>query len=148
MPRSNSRAVVRSSARSGSSRCPMPGGSTQARISVSLSQADTLLPRFMLTAVWIGFKISMSTNTSPVTASGPATGRACWTALTVAPMVTAKTAGSAPLRITSTHQIVASTGSALGSTAKNCHSCLARSRLSTDTTLPLGCDIPRSGTSL
>ena len=33
---------------------------------------------------------------------------------------------------------MASTGSALGSTAKNCHSCLARSRLSTDTTLPLG----------
>ena len=30
MPRSNSRAVVRSSARSGSSRCPMPGGCTQA----------------------------------------------------------------------------------------------------------------------
>ena len=62
----------------------------QARISASLSHRDTLLPRFMLTAVWIGFTISMSTNTSPVTASGPSTGEASWTALTVAPMATAK----------------------------------------------------------
>ena len=42
----------------------MPGGWTQLRISASLSHADTLLPRFMLTAVWIGLTISMSTNTT------------------------------------------------------------------------------------
>src|SRR5215207_11760687 len=110
-------------------------------MSASLSQADTLLPRFMLTAVWIGFTISMSTKTTPVSARAAATGRACSTAPTVAPMATAKTAGMAPFKISSAHQTVASTGSALGRTAKNCHSCLARSRLSTDTTLPLAADI-------
>ena len=35
MPRSKSRAMVRSLASSGSSRCPMPGGSTQATVSSS-----------------------------------------------------------------------------------------------------------------
>ena len=35
--------------------------------------------------------------------------RACWTAPTVAPMATAKTAGIAPLRISSAHQTSAST---------------------------------------
>ena len=100
-------------------------------MSDSLSQADTLLPRFMLTAVWIGFIISITTKTTPVRARETVTDRACWTALTVAPMAIAKIAGIAPFRINSAHQIVASTGSALGSAPKNCHSCLARSRSST-----------------
>ena len=39
MPRSKSRAIVMSLASSGSSRCAMPGGSTQATVSRSYSQA-------------------------------------------------------------------------------------------------------------
>jgi len=46
MPKSKSRAMVRSVVRRGSSRCPIPGGATQAAASSSLSHAESLLPRF------------------------------------------------------------------------------------------------------
>src|SRR4029450_4254287 len=126
----------------------MPGGSTQERINTSLSHADTLLPRFILTAVWIGFMINISTNTRPVRASGPTTGRACSITATMTPVATAKIAGIVPVRINKAHQIAASTGSAFGSTAKNCHSCLARNRLSTNTTLTPAADIGVGGAAM
>ena len=46
IPMSKSRAMVRSLVSAGSSRCPMPGGCTEAEVSRSYSHAATRLPRF------------------------------------------------------------------------------------------------------
>ena len=108
IPRSNSREVVRSSASSGSSRWPMPGGSTQLLIRRSFSQADSRLPRFMLTAVRIGPTISISTKTTPTKARVGPSGSELSTARIVTPVATAKTAGSAPLSTSRIHQAAAS----------------------------------------
>ena len=54
----------------------MPGGCTHARMSRSLSQAAVRLPRFALTAWWIGPSTWSSTNTVPMNASGAPSGPA------------------------------------------------------------------------
>ena len=115
----------------------MPGGSTQLWISASLSQADSLLPRFMLTAVCRGLTTSISTNTMPIRVSGPVSERPSCAAPTTTPIATAKTAGMIPLISITAHQATVSRASALGSAAKNCHSCRARSRSNMFGTLPL-----------
>jgi len=90
----------------------------------------------MLTAVKMGVAANMITKTAPVSASGAPTGLFCCTAPTVTPMATANTAGMTPLTASSAHQATASSGSAFGSAAKNCHSGLTRSRFSMHPTLP------------
>ena len=127
IPRSNSRATVRSPTSVASSRCPMPGGRTHASVSLSYSQAAVRSPRLELTAWWIGARICSSTNVAPTTASGVASESPRCTAPTSAPIAIAKTAGSTPRTTSETHHTVASAASARGSTLKNCHSFRRRS---------------------
>ena len=54
MPRSKSLAIVRSVLSFGCSRWAMPGGSTQAVVSLSYSHAAVWLPRFAPVAWWSG----------------------------------------------------------------------------------------------
>ena len=118
----------------------MPGGSTQARISLSLSKAESRLPRFMLTAVRIGRRGQHEHEDR----AGERKRSADRTVLLH------RSDGDAdgdrehrrhnPLSTSRAHQAAASSGSALGSAAKNCHSGLARSRLSMYPTLPPGTD--------
>src|SRR4249919_2590074 len=65
IPRSKSRATVRSLVSPGSSRCPMPGGRTQASVSRSYNHAAVRSPRLKLSAVWIGVNICSRMNTTP-----------------------------------------------------------------------------------
>ena len=72
MPRSKSRAVVRSRGSSGSSRCPTPGGATLAPASRSLRRAATREPRFMLIAVCHWGSTWSSTKHTETSTSGAA----------------------------------------------------------------------------
>src|SRR5215831_13436336 len=130
MPRSKSRAIDRSSARSGASRWAMPAGVTQASSRRSWSQAETRAPRLAPIASWTGASVLMATNTTAVAARGPASERPDWTAPTVAPVAMAKAAGSAPRAAIIAHHRMASPGVALGSTPRNRHSADARMRAS------------------
>ena len=65
MPRSKSRATVRSLVSAGSSRWPMPGGRTQASVSRSYSQAAVRSPRLALIAWWIGLSTWSRTKIDP-----------------------------------------------------------------------------------
>ena len=71
MPRSKSRATVRSLVSAGFSRWPMPGGRTQVSVSRSYSQAAVRSPRLALSAWWIGLSTWSRMKTAPVAASGP-----------------------------------------------------------------------------
>ena len=133
MPRSKSRATVRSAASSGFSRCEIPRGVTHAAVNRSYRNAARRSPRFRLTAVWMGVSTCRSPNTTPVAASGTAIPSPRWTAATSAPIATANTAGSTPCRTTTVHQASARAPSALGSAANNSHSLRPYTRSRTDT---------------
>src|SRR5690349_20066527 len=137
-PLSNSRATVMSPASVGSSRWPMPGGSTQDVVRSSYSHADTRWPRLSLTVWWSGAETCSATNTSPMATSGPVVGEPPCTAPITRPVVTAKTGGSTARSPTSAHQDAASGRPARGRFAKNCHSC--RPRTCTRHTLGPGSD--------
>ena len=122
MPRSKSRATVRSLVSAGSSRWPMPCGRTQASVSRSYSQAAVRSPRLALIAWWMGVSTWSRTNTAPARASGPLRLSPRCAAPTSTPVATAKTAGSTPRRISATHHAIASPRSAFGRTPKNFHS--------------------------
>ena len=109
----------------------MPGGPTQERMSRSLSHVAVRLPRFALTAWWIGLNTCNATNTLPVRASGRPSESPCCTAPTSTPMEIANSAGNAPRNSSTTHHTDASPGAAFGSTVKNFHSFRARRRLIT-----------------
>src|SRR5918995_232441 len=129
MPRSKSRAAVRSRLRAGSSRWPMPAGRRQASVSRSYSQAAVRSPRLVPIAWWRGVSTCSSTNTTPTAASGPASSPPRCTAPTSAPVATANPAGSSPRPTSTAHQATASPGSARYSTPKNRHSWRSRSRV-------------------
>src|SRR4051794_4397779 len=87
-----------------------------------------------------------TTNTTPTRARGPARLLPDSTAPMSTPMAMANTAGSAPRRMSTTHQAAANGASAFGRTLKNFHSWRSLSRLSTRCTptlagpqLHLGC---------
>lgn len=128
MPRSKSRATVRSLVSAGSSRCPIPGGRTQASVSRSYSQAAVRSPTLALSAWWMGLSTWSRTKTEPAKASGPDSGWPCWTAPTSTPMAMAKAAGRMPRNSNTAHQAVASAGAAWKSAAKNFHSLRAVSQ--------------------
>src|SRR5918995_357260 len=129
MPRSKSRAAVRSRLSAGSSRWPMPAGRRQASVSRSYSQAAVRSPRLVPIAWWRGVSTWSSTNTTPTAASGPASSPPRCTAPTSAPVATANPAGSSPRPTSTAHQATASPGSARYSTPKNRHSWRSRSRV-------------------
>ena len=129
MPRSNSRAVVRSAARSGSSRWPIPGGATVAPASRSFSRADTFEPRFMLIAVCSWGSTWIATKVMPTASSDGASDVPSVTAPTSAPVANANTAGSSPHTSSRLHQVMARPRWAWGSTAKNCQGPLEVNRL-------------------
>src|SRR6266540_1906502 len=107
----------------------MPGGSTHAVASRSLSHAAVRSPRLTLTAVWIGLSTCIATNTTPISAKGAARLRPDRTASIRTPVAMANTGGSSPRAIRTPHQAAASRRSALGSTVKNFHSGRARNLL-------------------
>ena len=127
MPRSKSRAMMRSVVRRASSRWPIPGGRTQALVNSSYSQAAARLPRLAPMAWLSGESTWSSTNTTPTKVRGAASGSPRPTA----PMAMANNAGSAPRSRSTDHHPTASGESAFGRTAKNFHSGRARRRWNT-----------------
>ncbi len=119
MPRSKSRAKVRSPISSGRSRWAMPSGPLVVRSRLSLSHDDSRSPRFMPMVACTGRVICMATKTTPTVVSAPPRDRSCSTARTRLPMATTKTAGSAPARTRRAHHAPASPRLARGNTAKN-----------------------------
>src|SRR3989441_10929469 len=136
MPRSKSRAIVRSLASLGFSRWPMPGGRTQAAVSRSYSHAAVRLPRLAPMAWCIGERTCSSTNTTPTSPSGAASASPRCTAPTRPPMAMAKSAGSSPRSTRRVHQATASARSAWSSTPANFHSLRARRRSITGSRSP------------
>ena len=128
MPRSKSRATVRSAVSRGSSRCPIPGGSTTPRVSRSYRSAAVRSPRFALAACCSGVSTCSNTKTTPSATSGVVS--ECWscTAPTRLPTAMASAAGNTARNKMTVHQTVASVRSARGSSRKNNHSCRLRSR--------------------
>ncbi len=74
IPRSKSRATVRSPLSRLSSRWPIPGGRTQAAVSRSCSHALVRSPRLALAAWWIGVRIWSRMKNAPRNASGAPSG--------------------------------------------------------------------------
>src|SRR2546429_9756563 len=128
MPRSKSRAIVRSLMSPGFSRWPMPGGRTQAVVRRSYSHAAVRLPRLAPTAWGIGESTCSRTNTTPTSPSGAVRSSPRWTAPTRLPIAMANSAGSDPRSTRSVHHATANARSACGSTPANVHSLRARSR--------------------
>ena len=122
-PLSNSRATVMSPASVGSSRWPMPGGSTQESVRSSYSHADTRFPRLSLTVCSSGAETWSATKTTAIATSGPVVEVSPCTAPMTAPVVTANSGGSTDRSRISAHHPNASGRPARGRLAKNCHSC-------------------------
>ena len=122
MPRSKSRAIVRSSVRSARSRWATPGGPTVAAISRSLSDVAVRSPRFEPTTSWSGPTICAATNTTARATSGAASGSSSVTAAINQPEATAIIAGSAPRTTNPAHQATHWVGAARYRAAKNVHS--------------------------
>src|SRR5437588_3534049 len=129
MPRSKSRARVKSSISSGRSRWAMPGGATVALMSRSWSHAAVRAPRFVATSPCRGLSVCRATKTPPTSTRGPASGWPRCTAPTRIPMATAKAAGSKALRTTRAHQVRARARPALTMAPNSsCHSADRRRR--------------------
>ena len=143
MPRSKSRAVVKSRVSDGSSRCPTPGGSTHAPASSSLRWAETREPRFMLIAVCHCGSTWSSTKQTDTSASGAARPSSSATASTRRPVATANTDGSTARSASTPHQTTASGRSACGSTGEEPHGPALPEPL--HRSLPLGGGGPGSG---
>jgi hypothetical protein len=112
IPRSKSRAIVRSSIICGSSRWPIPGGVVHASTRQLFIQFAVRLPRFAPAAWWIGGRTWAATNAHPMKINGAARDSPAWTLLTTTPTATASTAGSAPRNTVSAHHPTASPGAA------------------------------------
>ena len=120
MPRSKSRAMVRSLVSFGFSRWPIPGGRTQAEVSLSLSHAAVRLPRLAPMAWWIGASTWRGTNTAPTRTSGATRSSPRCTAPTRPPMAMANSTGRSPRSKSTAHQATARMRSACTRIPKNC----------------------------
>jgi hypothetical protein len=104
----------------------MPGGSTLARISRSLSQSAVTAPSTALTACSSGGSTCASTKSTPRTVSGQASPASSRTVPTTQPVAMASKPGSAPCSTRTAHQATVLPGDAFQSTPKNCHSARPR----------------------
>ena len=127
MPRSKSRAIVRSLVSCGLSRWPIPGGRTQVEVRRSYNQSAVRLPRLAPMAWWIGESTWRVTNTAETNESGRARSSPRSTAPTSRPIAMANRAGRTPRSTSTAHQAIARGPSACGKTWKNFHSLRARS---------------------
>ena len=130
MPRSKSRAIVRSLIKSVRSRWATPGGSMQAIINCSFNQFEVRLPRFMPSAKCTGVITWKPMNTTPTNTSGIVSESPPLTAPTSAPVASASSGSITPRNTSTNHHVTDSAGAAWCAAPKNAHSWRAFVRVS------------------
>jgi len=144
MPRSKSRAIDRSSARSGRSRWAIPGGSSVAAISRSLSEVAVRLPRSAPRASCSGPTTWLPTKSTASVDSGHVSGSPSPTAAMSQPDVTVMPAGSVPRTTSPIHHATVCPGAARRSARASAHSWRPRNRsIITPPSLADGASRPR-----